>query len=88
MNYEYECTNCGEEISFEFTPGRSAPVCSNHDSPAFSDPGDGPECDGPENCSACGAGIDIEKVIEQAEQYCADNQPDEPDYEERDEEEV
>ena len=36
--------DCGEFIArVEYTPERPAPRCSNHDDPAFSDPGDSEE---------------------------------------------
>lgn len=31
------------EVEGEYTPGRPAPNCHDHDSPAFADPGDDPE---------------------------------------------
>ena len=42
-----ECDGEELEIIFtgDFTPGRPAPNCSNHDSPAFSDSGDDMEFD-------------------------------------------
>jgi hypothetical protein len=67
MKYTYVCPECGHENEGDFTPGRPAPVCSNPSSPAFSDPGDGAEWDGPENCDKCGEEIDMDKVIEKAE---------------------
>lgn len=78
MTYTYTCPHCDEELEYEFTPSRPAPCCSNHDSPAFSDPGEGAECDGPDVCGRCDNDIDIEKVIEQAEEHFANNNgPDE-----------
>lgn len=33
--------DCGEfKVQADYTPERPAPFCNNHDSPAFSDPGD------------------------------------------------
>ena len=71
MLFTYTCPNCNEELEGEFTPSCPAPCCSNHDSPAFSDPGDGAEWDGPDHCSRCNKDVDIEKVIEQAEESCS-----------------
>ena len=73
MTFNYTCPNCETELEYDFTPSRPAPACSNHDSPAFSDPGDGAECEGPEECTNCHESIDMDKVIEQAEEKCATN---------------
>lgn len=71
MTFTYTCPFCNEELEYDFTPSRPAPYCSNHDSLAFSDPGEGAECDGPDVCGRCDHEIDIEKVIEQAEEKCS-----------------
>lgn len=82
MKYSYICPQCQTENEGDFTPERPAPFCQNHDSPAFSDPGDGAEWDGPEECENCGFKFDMKVVIEKAGDYCADNS--EPDYNEDD----
>jgi hypothetical protein len=60
---------CEEEMEFEFTPARPAPCCSNHDDPRFSDPGNGAEIEGPEECENCGHEIDQEKVLDKAQDH-------------------
>ena len=82
MTYSYTCPQCQTENEGDFTPERPAPFCQNHDSPAFSDPGEGADWDGPEKCENCGYKFDFDKVIEEASEYCADNF--EPDYNEDD----
>lgn len=87
MTHTYTCPNCGEEIPMEFTPGHAAPVCSNHDSPAFSDSGSSAELECEfERCPNCDAEIsddDIEREIEKAQAAYEDIANDYPDREER-----
>ncbi len=80
MTYKYTCPSCNTPIQFDFTPSRPAPVCSNHDSPAFSDQGDAAECEGPEECPHCWESIDQDKVIELAKEHFQDNPPEDHDY--------
>lgn len=79
MTITYKCANCNTPIEFDFTPERPAPCCSNHDNPAFSDPGDSAEVEGPEECPECGESIDHEKVIE----FASEIERDEPEQPER-----
>lgn len=78
MIYTYKCPHCSNELECEFTPSRPAPACSNHDSPAFSDPGDGAELDIPEECPECEEAIDLNKALEDAQelQHNDSEQPD------------
>lgn len=57
MTISHKCENCGLEIDFVVTPSTPAPFAQNHDSLAFSDPGDGGDVDGPDNCPECGRKI-------------------------------
>lgn len=75
----YTCPNCGEEIECEYSPGRPAPFCQNHDSPAFSDPGDPEELDIVEECPNCHEAIDEDKAREEIAEKYADSCQD-PDY--------
>ena len=58
LSFTYTCPNCECKTTFSFQPGRPAPPCSNHDSPAFSDTGDDEEmwCD-EDDCPQCGEPI-------------------------------
>ena len=73
MTYTYICPHCETHTDCNFTPSRPAPSCSNHDSPAFSDPGDGAEIDLNDECPSCGAPINTDKVLEDAEEYAQNN---------------
>lgn len=65
MNLPYPCPECGHSHDVEFTPPRPAPPCSNPNSPAFSDDGDGLELDlYPEHCEACGMLFDDCEIVE------------------------
>jgi len=87
MNITYTCPHCQFELEYDYTPERPAPCCSNHDSPAFSDPGEGAECDGPDVCTNCGEDIDMDKVMDPAAEDCDSSAYDGPDTEaERDSE--
>lgn len=78
MNYTHTCANCEAEIEGDFTPERAAPFCQDHDSPAFSDPGEGANWDGPDECPECGEKIDKDKLFEAASEYFSNNNgPDE-----------
>jgi len=70
MTIEYLCPNeeCEKSIEVTFTPDRPAPPCSDHDSPAFSDPGDPGELDFPEQCPHCSLPLIEEKVYD----FCTD----------------
>ncbi len=64
----YRCPECEHEFDFKFTPARPAPACSNPDSPAFSDSGDGAETDAQfEDCPKCGREITDDELLDQAE---------------------
>jgi hypothetical protein len=63
---EFECPLCGLEISFVVTPGTDP---ARRWSLPFSDPGEGSDIDGPDNCPECGREIterDKEKMIMEA----------------------
>ena len=64
-NYTYTC-ECEKEIDFQVSPGRPAPPCSNHDSPAFSDSGDPAEIEGPDICPNCGVDLDLDSICDEA----------------------
>lgn len=66
FKYTFTCPHCRFEMTGDFTPERPAPVCSNHDSPAFSDSGDTAEWDGPEECLICGKDINVGILLEKA----------------------
>jgi len=70
MTYSYICPQCQSENEGDFTPERPAPFCQNHDSAAFSDPGDAAEWDGPEECENCGFAFNLDDIIEKASEYC------------------
>lgn len=86
MKFTYICGQCGEEIELDVTPPRPAPFCQNHDSPAFSDPGDPGEVDGPDECPECGHAVDREKVLEQFGEHEQDRKDDYRECEDEDEE--
>lgn len=68
IKIEFECPECEWTVDFNFTPGRSAPPCSNHDSPAFSDSDDPAEHDFQfETYPECGHVITEEEIFDQAE---------------------
>jgi hypothetical protein len=72
VNITFACPHCNSEHEFEVDLPRPAPLCSNPNSPAFSDDGDaGGITDGPEKCCHCGADFlapEIEeKVMAKAE---------------------
>lgn len=71
MTGYFNCPYCDEEITCDFTPSRPAPFCQNHDSPAFSDPGDSGDCDAPEECPFCKEALDTNKVLELLEEKYA-----------------
>ena len=64
MKYTYTCPLCEHEVEGDLTPERPAPVCSNHDSPAFSDPGEGADWDGPETCPNCHEDFDLDDILD------------------------
>lgn len=64
--YTHTCETCEEEVSFSISPDRPAPYCLNHDSPAFSDPGDPAEIEGPEECPKCKTEFDLDKILDTA----------------------
>jgi hypothetical protein len=83
----FKMTLKGVELSIEvegYKASRPAPMCSNPDSPRYSDPGDGPEFD---NYTVCvNEDIDItdllsqqvlneieERIVEEGEQSCRDD---------------
>jgi len=70
MTFTYSCPQCETEHDGDFTPARPAPFCMNHDSQRFSDPGEGADWDGPEECENCGCKFDVRKIIEQASEEC------------------
>lgn len=72
MNAYYPCPHCDYEIECDFIPSRPAPLCSNHDHPNFSDPGNGAECDLNTECPNCGEKIDIDKALNSLEEKYAD----------------
>lgn len=77
MTFDYSCPDCGFAMEVDFTPGRPAPLCMDHDSPAFSDPGDSAEAEYPfEVCPECGHQFDESKIMERGAEIAA-----EPDYE-------
>jgi len=73
MTYTYTCPNCNSELEYEFKPGYAAPFCQNHDSPAFSDPGEPDDVEGPDVCGCCDHDIDMDRVIELASEKFADS---------------
>jgi hypothetical protein len=79
LSVSFDCPECGTTHEFEVTPERPAPFCQNHDSPAFSDPGDPGEVDGPECCEKCGHSFENDwDMIE--EKACDEHQDNDCDY--------
>ena len=82
INVDWSCPDCDTVMEFEIYPGRRCPPCSNHDSPAFSDPGDPAEIvEGVDCCPACLRVIttsELESIIDDA---CSRDDNDPTDYE-------
>ena len=79
--FTYICPNelCEAEIECTVTPERPPPPCSNHDSLAFSDPGDSGEVECPEFCPLCGFALNDDKVYEEGMEWLSTEEPDPPD---------
>jgi hypothetical protein len=65
---EYACPRCDARLTFTVTPGTPRRESQDHDAEAFSDPGEGAEIKGPEQC-ACGRWLrsgDYDQILQAA----------------------
>lgn len=78
LSVNFPCPVCKTEHTFQVTPARQAPACSNPNSPAFSDSGDPAEVNGPDECENCQHNFeeDWEAIEEKAyDEYLPDYDP-------------
>lgn len=68
MTFRYPCPDCGHRIEVDYDPPCPPIACSDHDHPAFSDPGDPGGVDCPSECDQCKCPVDEDDV----EQFCRD----------------
>jgi hypothetical protein len=73
FSFAATCRECGQDIGdVEWEPDCPPVPCSDHDHPAFSDPGSGGSVDDyPENCPHCGWVVDADWLWEQGSDAAA-----------------
>lgn len=74
--FELRCPECdaslGDPSGLYYEPGNPPKACSDHDHPAFSDPGSAGYLEGyAEVCRSCGEIIDPDWAFEQADNWYA-----------------